>query len=242
MPVRNEIKEVFSNAGHRVLAQTTGNQSEAETRKLIADFSARIDRYDGRYPIPDLLSELEETARQTFKTTVPTDAHLGSTPAKATTATSNDGSLCRPIADHWVDAIAQSAKDAAEEYFQHATDCFSQGDALQATQHLCSAIVCSITAIAAQRGWPHSDKDDDLNAVVGLATGILPAEDDDIYQLLMSASEPGLNLNSAFAAAMGQPHSVKTGFYQEHASAEENAMLFARQAVELFNQLGSAVS
>ena len=104
-----------------------------------------------------------------------------------------------------MDAIAESAKNATEEHFQHATDCFSQGDALQATQHLCSAIVCSITAIAAQRGWPHSDKDDDLNAVVGLATGILPAEDDDIYQLLMSASEPGLDLNSAFAAAMDSP-------------------------------------
>ena len=47
MPVRNEIKEVFSNAGHRVLAQTTANQSEAETKKLIADFSTRIDRYNG---------------------------------------------------------------------------------------------------------------------------------------------------------------------------------------------------
>ena len=241
MPVRNEIKEVFSNAGHRVLAQTTANQSEAETKKLLADFSTQIDQYDGRYPIPDLLSELEEAARQTFKTTVPTNAHLWSTQAQAPTATSNDDSLCRPIADHWVDAIAESAKNATEEHFQQATDCFSQGDALQATQHLCSAIVCSITAIAAQRGWPHSDKDDDLNAVVGLATGILPAEDDDIYQLLMSASEPGLDLNSAFAAAMGQPYSVNTGFFCDPITDPDDAMLFARQAVELANQLGSAV-
>ena len=52
MPVRNEIKEMFPNAGHRVLAQTTGNQSEAETKKLIADFSTRIDQYDGAIPNP----------------------------------------------------------------------------------------------------------------------------------------------------------------------------------------------
>ena len=75
----------------------------------------------------------------------------------------------------------------------------------------------------------------------GLATGILPAEDDDIYQLLMSASEPGLDLNSAFAAAMGQPYSVNTGFFYDPITGPDDAMLFARQAVELANQLGSAV-
>ena len=241
MPVRNEIQEVLLNAAHRVLAQTTENHSEADTKKLIANFKARIDRYDGRYPIPDLLNELEEAAQQAFNAAVVTDADLRRRQSNESTAMNSDGSLCKPIPEHWVDAIAKSAKDATEDHFQHATDCFSQGDALQATQHLCSAIVCSITAIAAQRGWPHSDKDDDLNAVVGLETGILPAEDDDIYQMLMSASEPGLDLNSAFAAAMGQPYSIKTGFYQEYARADENAMLFARQAVELANQLGSAV-
>ena len=59
---------------------------------------------------------------------------------------------------------------------------------MQATEHLCSGIICSIAAIAASKGWPHADRDDDLNAVVALATGTLPQEAGQIYELLSTAS------------------------------------------------------
>ena len=110
---------------------------------------------------------------------------------------------------------------------------------MQATEHLCSAIVCSVTAIAALQGWPHRDRDDDLRVVTGLATGSLPTEGESIYKLLQSASQQGQDLNSAFAAAMGQPADVRNGAYDEAGRTPDEAMLFARKAVELANQLGS---
>ena len=87
-------------------------------------------------------------------------------------------------------------------------------------------------------GWPHRDPDDDLKAVVGLATGSLPAEGESIYKLLQSASQQGQDLNSAFAAAMGQPEAVRTGAYDDAGRTSDEAMLFAKTTVKLADQLG----
>ena len=87
-------------------------------------------------------------------------------------------------------------------------------------------------------GWPHRDDDDDLITVVGLATGSLPPEGEGIYELLQSASEQGQDLNSAFAAAMGQPVAVRTGAYDEAGRTPDEAMLFANTTVKLASQLG----
>ena len=108
----------------------------------------------------------------------------------------------------------------------------------QATESLCSAIICSIAATAALLGWPHRDRDDDLRTVVALATGSLPAEGESVYKLLQSASQQGQDLNSAFAAAMGQPDAVRTGAYQDAGRTNDEAFLFARTAVTLADQLG----
>ena len=88
-------------------------------------------------------------------------------------------------------------------------------------------------------GWPHRDRDEDLRTVVALATGSLPPEGESVYKLLQSASQQGQDLNSAFAAAMGQPDAVRTGAYQDAGRTNDEAFLFARTAVTLADQLGS---
>ncbi len=150
------------------------------------------------------------------------------------------GQFRTPITDQWGQAIQESAAEAAEKYFCQAADYFNAGQREQATESLCSAIVCSIAASAALQGWPHRDRDDDLRAMVGLATGgTLPTDDESIYRLLQSASKEGQDLNSAFAAAMGQPTAVRTGAYDDAGRTCAEAFLFARSAVELINQLGA---
>ena len=68
-------------------------------------------------------------------------------------------------------------------------------------------------------------------SLVALATGSLPAEGESVYKLLQSASQQGHDLNSAFAAAMGQTDAVRTGAYQEAGRTNDEAFLFARTAV-----------
>ena len=148
------------------------------------------------------------------------------------------GKFRTPITDQWTDAIRESAAEAAEEYFRKASTYFEENQCEEATECLCSAIICSIAATAALLGWPHRDSDDDLRTVVALATGFLPAEGESVYKLLQSASQQGQDLNSAFAAAMGQPDAVRTGAYQEAERTNEEAFLFARTAVTLADQLG----
>ena len=57
-----------------------------------------------------------------------------------------------PIRDRFPQAIKESAEEATREYFQKGATCFEEGQHMQATEHLCSGIICSIAAIAASKG------------------------------------------------------------------------------------------
>ena len=239
MTVRNEIQEVVLRAACRVLENTRGRLSPTDVQKLRANLGARIPMYTNRYPILGLLNQIEATADAGHGATVATNAalthiegqqHLG--------PDESSGKPRTPISDQWRQAIQESAAEATKEYFRNASICFEQGERTQATEHLCSGIICSIAAIAALMGWPHRDPDDDLRVVVGLATGNLPAEGESIYNLLQSASQQGQDLNSAFAAAMGQPEDVRTGAYDDAGRTPDEAMLFAMTTVKLADQLG----
>ena len=106
------------------------------------------------------------------------------------------------------------------------------------TDQWSNAIIGSISVTAVLLGWPHRDRDDDPRTVVALATGSLPAVGESVYKLLQPASQQGQDLNSAFLAAMGQPDAVRTGAYQEDGRTNNEAVLFARTAVTLADQLG----
>ena len=225
MTVRDEIKDVVLRAASRVLDNTRGGLSPTETLKLRTNFEGRIPLYTGRYPILGLLDQIQSAADAGQAAAVATSSATERQPGELNLGWDESlGKFRTPISDRWRQAIQESAEE---------------GERVQATEHLCSAIVCSVTAIAALQGWPHRDRDDDLRVVTGLATGSLPTEGESIYKLLQSASQQGQDLNSAFAAAMGQPADVRNGAYDEAGRTPDEAMLFARKAVELANQLGS---
>ena len=239
MAIRNEIKDLILAAARRILQNEEGNLSPTDEERLRANLDARIPLYTGRYPILGLLNELDAMADAGHGAAVVT-----SRPIKRQRGLENlgwDDELGRfrtPITDQWRQAIQESAAEATREYFYQATVYFDEGQSEQATESLCSAIVCSIAATAALLGWPHQDRDDDLKAVVGLGTGAFPPEGESIYKLLQSASEQGQDLNSAFSAAMGQPEAVRTGAYDDAGRTPEETFLFARTAVDLADQLG----
>lgn len=239
MTVRNEIQEVVLRAACRVLENTRGDLSPTETKRLRANLEARIPLYTGRYPILGLLDRIQSAADAGHSATVATNTAINRQPGEPNLGWDESlGKFRTPISDQWRQAIQESAAETTQEHFHNARISFEQGERAQATEHLCSGIICSIAAIAALMGWPHRDQDDDLRVMVGLATGSLPVEGESIYKLLQSASQQGQDLNSAFAAAMGQPADVRTGAYDEAGRTPEEAMLFARTTIELADQLG----
>ena len=242
MELRNEIKDVILLAAQRVLSQTTEGFSEADEAKLRANFEERISRYSRRFPILDLLDELENVNDAAQTAAIATNADM-----KGQRGIPNLGwdeelrTFPTPISDQWVNAIQEAAAEAAEKYFRKAAIYFEKNQHEQATECLCSAIICSIAATAALLGWPHRDHEDNLRTVVALATGSLPEEGENIYKLLQSASQQGQDLNSAFAAAMGQPDAVRNGAYEEAGRTKDEALLFARTAVKLADELGRSL-
>ena len=239
MELRNEIKDVILLAAQRVLSNTAGDLSAADEARLRANLEGRIPLYTERYPILGLLNELDAVADAGHAAAVATNAAIKQQHGIPNLGWDDElGKFRTPITDQWTNAIRESAAEAAEEYFRKASTYFEQNQREQATECLCSAIICSIAATAALLGWPHRDRDDDLRTVVALATGSLPAEGESVYKLLQSASQQGQDLNSAFAAAMGQPDAVRTGAYQEAGRTNDEAFLFARTAVTLADQLG----
>ena len=239
MELRDEIKDVILLAAKRVLSNNTGDLSAADEAKLRAALEDRIPRYTERYPILGLLNELNAVANVGHAAAVATNAAMKRQRGIPNFGWDDElGKFHTPITDQWTNAIRESAAEAAEEYFRKGSIHFEENQREQAAECLCSAIICSIASTAALLGWPHRDSDDDLRTVVALATGSLPAEGESVYKLLQSASQQGQDLNSAFAAAMGQPDAVRTGAYQEAERTNDEAFLFARTAVTLADQLG----
>ena len=239
MAIRNEIKDLILAAARRVLQNENGYLSPTDDERLRANLDARIPLYTGRYPILGLLNELEAMADAGHGAAVVTNAAVKRNRGMQNLGWDDElGQFRTPITDQWRQAIQESAAEATREYFQQAAVYFDAGQTEQATESLCSAIVCSMAATAALLGWPHQDKEDDLNVMVGLGTGAFPPEGASIYRLLQSASDEGQDLNSAFAAAMGQPEAVRTGDYDDAGRTSKEAFLFARTAVDLTEQLG----
>lgn len=235
MQVRDEILEVVCGAVCRTLANWREGTSSGGAERLFSRLEGSPLVYTGRYPILGLLQEIQSTAHASSGAASTTNAGINGQPEGPILGWDEHlGEFTTPMSREWAQAIKSSASDATRRHFRNATSCFEEDKALQGAEHLASGVICSIAAIAALRGWPHADRGDDLNAVVGLATGRLPQDADEVYTLLQTAPAEGQRLNSAYAAAMGQPDEIRYGlFYDGAADYDKDAMRFAQRAVEL---------
>ena len=147
-----------------------------------------------------------------------------------------------PIHTAWKGLFLEAAQSASSQYFEKASLQFQQGDYLSATEDLCRGVNCSVIGQAVIRGWPHANTDDDLNAVFGLASGQLPQGAQSLESLLESLSDTGHALNSNYAATMGLPDAVRYNYFEENGYTPNMVMSFAKDAVNLANQLGAPAS
>ena len=139
--------------------------------------------------------------------------------------------LCEPL----LDAVDQ----ASESYFTAARNDFKRGDTVSGTENLCYAANCAVIGQAALHGWPHATDDDDTNAVVALATGTLPQDADEVYNLLMQAPKDGMDLSSNHGAVKSVHQAASLGYFAENGYTAELATSFAQAATELAKRLGS---
>ena len=144
-----------------------------------------------------------------------------------------------PIHTAWRAPFLEATRSASSQYFENARRQFERGNYLSATEDLCSAVSCSVIGHAAIRGWPHANTDDDLNAVFGLALGHLPQVTQPPDAHLESMSDTGHALNSNYAATMGMPDAVRHNYFQENGYTPNMVMSFAKNAIELADQLGT---
>jgi hypothetical protein len=145
-----------------------------------------------------------------------------------------------PLAQGWRHPILEAVHDAGEHYFNAADRNFQLGDARSAAHDLCSAVNCAVIGQAAIRGWPHADADSDFNTVVGLATGILPADLVQFTAIIDNTDEENLDLNSAYGAATGILQAVDHGYFHAFGYTPETATQLARHAFSLIAQTGES--
>ena len=139
-----------------------------------------------------------------------------------------------PIADAWDQAVA----DSVEQYFDAARQHFDKGEPLEGTETLTDAVSAVVACIAATREWPHATQGELYNAAEGLATGSLPKEGGNWWEYQDTATDDGAEFRSFFAASMSCPDSVKFGlFYDSKDGSDEEAVMFARKAIELAGRM-----
>ena len=144
-----------------------------------------------------------------------------------------------PLAPELRSPLLDAVDQASESYFTAARNDFKRGDTASGTENLCYAANCAVIGQAALHGWPHATEEDDTNAVVALATGTLPQDADEVYNLLMQAPSDGIDLSSNHGAVKSVHQAASLGYFAENGYTAELATSFAQAATELAKRLGS---
>ena len=144
-----------------------------------------------------------------------------------------------PLAPELRSPLLDAVNQASESYFTAARNDFKRGDTASGTENLCYAANCAVIGQAALHGWPHATEEDDTNAVVALATGTLPQDADEVYNLLMQAPSDGIDLSSNHGAVKSVHQAARLGYFAENGYTAELATSFAQAAAELAKRLGS---
>ena len=144
-----------------------------------------------------------------------------------------------PLSSELHAPLLDAVDQATESYFSAARNDFKRGDTVSGTENLCYAANCAVIGQAALHGWPHATEDDDTNAVVAIATGTLPQNADEVYNLLMQAPKDGMDLSSNHGAVKSVHQAARLGYFAENGYTAELATSFAQAATELAKRLGS---
>ena len=226
------IRDLAERVAIAAVTKAYGPVDENFKARFKRNFQARLEVKERRYPIYDAI---DTAFHEVFAAGI--NAAIATSAAYSLPHMQAGGGWNTPISDEWQNTIGEVATQAAYEHFAAAQGLFNSGQHLRATERLTEAVISSIAAIAARKGWPHANEMDVVRAVTTLAAGEIPDETTDLYELMLSASEQGQDLLSAFGAAMGQPDAVRFAYYNSADGSDDDAQRFARDAVQLANRI-----
>jgi HEAT repeat protein len=98
---------------------------------------------------------------------------------------------------------------------------FAAGNPLAATERLWDAVVCTLSAVAQHKGWPHSNRDE----LYDVATRLNELDDED---------EP---LLSGFSSVEGGPDRVRFALFAVGDGRDEDARMVAKWVIGMIRDL-----
>ena len=231
--MREAIIALAERAGIAALIREYETISDEDIQSFKTAFKARLEREESVYPIYEAL-----------ETALPSLLQIGKMAETATAQIirqregKNSTGWRTPLSDHWGEVLQEVAEQATKEHLRAADALFGEEKTIEAAEEMTHAIVCQVAAIAARKGWPHAGETQMYDAVTALATGHLPAEAEETYRLMETASDRGVDFSNAFGASMGLPESLRAGISgRTSPEAQEDSEYYARKAMSLAKEL-----
>lgn len=231
--MKEAINALAERVGIAALTREHGNLSIEDAESFRTNLKSRLEREEALYPI---YVALETALPETLQ--VGKMAEIATAQIMRQREETNSAGWRTPLTDHWGEVLQEVAAQATEDHLKQAQILFAEERLVEAAEEMTHAVVCQVAAIAASRGWPHSEENQMYDAVTGLATGRIPEEAEDTYKLMKTASDKGIDLTNAFGASMGHPESLRMRMSNETVQeAREDSQYYARTAIELARQL-----
>ena len=231
--MKEAINALAERVGIAALTREHGKPSSEDMEHFRTNLKSRLEREEAIYPIYVALETALPEVLQVGKMAEVATAQI----IRQREGTNSTG-WKTPLTDHWREVLQEVAEQATEEHLERAETLFGEEKIVEAAEEMTHAVVCQVAAIAAGRGWPHSEENQIYDAVTALATGRIPEEAEDTYKLMATASDKGIDLANAFGASMGRPESLRMKMSNETVQeAREDSQYYARTAIELARQL-----
>lgn len=118
--------------------------------------------------------------------------------------------------------ITPEQNQKTQAYLAAADREFAAGNPLVATERLWDAVVCTLSAVAQHKGWPHSNRDE----LYDVAIRLNELDDDEDEPLL-----------SGFSAMEYQPHKVRYGFFVPEGECADDARMMVNWVIGMIKEL-----
>lgn len=231
--MREVIAALAELVGIEALTREHGMLSSEDILRFRTNLKARLEREETIYPIYEAL-----------ETALPDVLQIGKMAESATARVirqkegKNLSGWELPLTDYWTEVLQEVAEQATKEHLKRADALFGEEKTIEAAEEMTHAVVCQVAVIAARKGWPHSGDEEIYDAVTALATGYLPAEAEETYRLMETASDRGVDFSNAFGASMGLPESLRMELSnQTTQEAKNDSEYYARMAMDLAKEL-----
>ena len=167
--MKEAVNALAEQVGIAALIREHGKLSNEDMERFRTNLKSRLEREEAIYPIYVALETALPEVLQVGKMAEAATAQI----IRQREGTNSTG-WETPLTDHWREVLQEVAEQATEEHLERAETLFGEERTVEAAEEMTHAVVCQVAAIAASRGWPHSEENQIYDTVTALATGRIP--------------------------------------------------------------------